>query len=333
MKKIRYNIILLVVLSIVILFFVLKDDFNGIVQVLLSSNVWYILLVLICIFINDILKSISMKLLISDKKRNFTLKQSLILTLKTNLFNAITPFSLGGQPFQLYTLKQDDGIGYVDGANILFKDMYVYNIGFTILGIVFYVLNYILNIITINSVVNKFIIAGLIINVILSLFLILIPHMWKNDHKLINKIIGLLNKIKIIKDKEKTINKVDESLDRFKEQIDEIKVNFKLMLKCLILNVLKILVLGVAGYMCFKAINVNIGLIEVVTAIVLIMTMSAFIPIPGGSGGMEFGFLAIFSSFVIGAKLNAALILWRFTGYHLVIIVGLIIIIISRKRK
>ena len=42
MKKLRSNIITLVIVSALVLFFVLKDDFDEIISVLLSANKLYI---------------------------------------------------------------------------------------------------------------------------------------------------------------------------------------------------------------------------------------------------------------------------------------------------
>ena len=333
MKKVKYNFILLVLISIIILFFILKDDFYGITDVLLNSNKWYILVILVIILINDLFKSLSMKLLIKEVKNRYTIKDAIILTLKTNFFNAITPFSLGGQPFQLYTLKSDSNIDYATGANILFKDMYSYQLAFVTTGVLCYLLNIFFKIIVFSDLINKLILLGLLINIIFAIFLFFIPYMKNNGHKGINKIIVFLNKIKIIKNKDKTIKKLDDFINSFKVQIDDIKVNFKLMFKCYILNKIKIMTLSVVGYFCFKCVGVDIKISESIIAIILIMIMASFVPIPGASGGMEFGFLSIFSIMAIGAKLNAALILWRFTGYHLVIIVGIITIIMVKNKE
>ena len=42
--------------------------------------------------------------------------------------------------------------------------------------------------------------------------------------------------------------------------------------------------------------------------------MAAFIPIPGSSGGMEFGFVSLLSIYALDVKLMAAMILWRFAN-------------------
>ena len=60
---------------------------------------------------------------------------------------------------------------------------------------------------------------------------------------------------------------------------------------------------------------------------ILVMIMSSYVPIPGASGGMEYSFVAMFSFFVINAKLSAALLLWRLLTYYVPMIFGGVVFI------
>ena len=53
--------------------------------------------------------------------------------------------------------------------------------------------------------------------------------------------------------------------------------------------------------------------------------MGCYVPIPGATGGMEFGFIGFFRNFITGNKLHALLIIWRFLTYYLPTILGSII--------
>lgn len=333
MKKLRYNVLLLFILTLIVLFFVLKDDYNRIVDALLNSNLWYAVLAVIVIIIGDVIKSISVHLIIKAEKPSYTLKNAISLTMKTNFFNGITPFSLGGQPFQLYILKKNDDIDYTTGVNILFKDFYSYQIALVLLGTIFLIINNIFKLSTFTPIVKEFMIIAFIINWIIAIFLIYLPYSKGNAHKLVVGIINFLNKIKIIKDKEKTINKIDVSINKFKRQINEIIVNPKLITKCILLSIVKILSFGVSAGICFFAVGVfNIEFTSAIIITTLILTMASFIPIPGASGGMEFGFIALFGLFIVGPKLTAAMLLWRFTNYYLPMIWGAILVVFEKRK-
>ena len=77
--KYKRNIILLVLIGIIVLFFALKDDFDEIVNLLLNSNKIYILIALLFVLISDIFKSISVKKLVVDSGYDFTFKNAFSL--------------------------------------------------------------------------------------------------------------------------------------------------------------------------------------------------------------------------------------------------------------
>jgi uncharacterized membrane protein YbhN (UPF0104 family) len=53
-----------------------------------------------------------------------------------------------------------------------------------------------------------------------------------------------------------------------------------------------------------------------------VLIIGNFVPIPGGSGGIEYGFLKFFGIFVTSSILSSGLIVWRFITYYLGIIIG-----------
>ena len=249
----------------------------------------------------------------------------------TNFFNGITPFSLGGQPFELYILKKDNNVDYVSGTNVLFKDFYTYQIAFMFLSTLAIILTYSLKIIIMSKIVEHILWLGFVINLFIMLFLIYIPFVKKDRFKILEWFIKVLSKINIIKDKEKTIEKINAAIKRFKIQTKGVIADFKTILICSILNIFKILTITLSTYFCFKSIGSTVPLFETIVITILVLVMASFVPIPGASGGMEFSFAALFSYFVIDTKLGAALLMWRFITYYLPMIYGSIIFLIKRK--
>ncbi len=54
------------------------------------------------------------------------------------------------------------------------------------------------------------------------------------------------------------------------------------------------------------------------------MLIGSFVPIPGGSGGLEYGFIVFYGNYIGGPKLTAIMLLWRFVTYYFGMIVGAI---------
>ena len=326
MKKFRKNIFLLIIICFIVLYYVLKDDFNGIVDLIINSNKIYILIAILFVFASDLLKGYSLYRLVGPNYK-FKYSNGLSLMLMTNFFNGITPFSLGGQPFELYVLKKDSNIDYVSGANILFKDFYTYQIGLMILCTICIILFYGLKICVIPDFVEKILWIGIIINVIIVLFLLYIPHSKKSEYK----IFKLIGKLGFIKDKENFYAKANNWINDFKDKTKDVIKNKNIVFECAFLNILKLLCVCIATYFCFKAIGSSVMLINVIVITILVMVMASFVPIPGASGGMEFSFLEMFSYFVINSKLGASMLMWRAITYYLPMIFGSIVFLFKRK--
>jgi len=331
MKRFKKNIILILIICIIVLYFVLKDDFNGIVNLLINSNKLYVLIAIAFVILSDVFKGLSVTKLVRSLNYDYKFKSGFSLMLMANFFNGVTPFSLGGQPFELYVLKKDDDIDYISGSNILFRDFYTYQMGLMFLTLICIIVNYIFNIVIYSKMVEKILWIGLIINIVITIVLIYVPYSKKNEYNFINKIIFLLNKLNIVKDKDFTINKINESINKFKYQTKDAIKNKKVIIICSLLNCLKLICVGIATFYCFKAIGSSVEIYKTCMIFILIIIMASFVPIPGASGGMEFSFIQLFSYFVIDTKLGAAMLIWRFITYYLPIIYGSIIFVIKRR--
>ena len=64
-----------------------------------------------------------------------------------------------------------------------------------------------------------------------------------------------------------------------------------------------------------------------------VMLIGSFVPIPGGSGGLEFGFVRFFGFFISGAKLSSIMIVWRLITYYLGLIIGAVSVGINDEEE
>ena len=61
----------------------------------------------------------------------------------------------------------------------------------------------------------------------------------------------------------------------------------------------------------------SLNIADTLTSSAYVLIIGAFVPIPGASGGIEYGFLKFFGNFITGTNLSAILIIWRFITYYL----------------
>ena len=86
-------------------------------------------------------------------------------------------------------------------------------------------------------------------------------------------------------------------------------------------------------YLLIKGVGIqeNISIITVIVTSAYVMLIGSFVPIPGGTGGLEYGFIAFFGNFISGPILNALMLLWRFVTYYFGMILGAVILGLRKK--
>ena len=63
------------------------------------------------------------------------------------------------------------------------------------------------------------------------------------------------------------------------------------------------------------------------------MIMGSFVPTPGGTGGIEYGFMYFFNYLIKGSVLSALMLVWRFITYYGGMIFGGICLLSYRKKS
>ena len=306
---------------------VLKDDFSSIIHSLITANLFFILLALLCQFIGLFFDALAYKKVINSYDQNYTLKKAFQMIIITKFFNGITPFSSGGQPMQIYMLKKD-GFRLTKATNIIIQTFILYQAALVVYGLLAIGINSHFQLFTNVTLLKNLIILGFFMNTAVMIGLIIISFSNKFNHLLINKSILFLSKIHVIKDKEKKLEIWSEKVDDFHEGTTFLKNNKKLCVEAFIYNLLYLTFTYVMPFFVIIALGANDkGLVTPLNSIIAsayILIIGAFVPIPGASGGIEYGYLKFFGSFISGSVLKASLIVWRFISYYLPMIIGAI---------
>ena len=134
MKNKKLNIVILIIITILVLFFSLKDNFKETINQIITMDIGYLLLAFLSIILYWIFRSYPMYSFCKKMNQNFKYLSSFQLNLRTQFFNAITPFATGGQPYQIYFLKCC-GIDYASATSIVLENFIVYQIALVVLGI------------------------------------------------------------------------------------------------------------------------------------------------------------------------------------------------------
>ena len=104
-KNIKKNSIIILLVTLIILYILLKDNFSEIVKTLSTMNLFFVLIAILFYFIYIVLRAYIIYKSVNDKKK-LTFKEAIKHNIITQFFNGITPFSTGGQPMEVYMLTE-----------------------------------------------------------------------------------------------------------------------------------------------------------------------------------------------------------------------------------
>lgn len=323
MKNAKRNTIIVLLITIVVLFFVLKDDYKNILNTLIIANKWYILIGIILIICYWALRALCLLFIVRKYKKNVGFKKMLHQTVITQFFNGITPFSTGGQPMQIYMLNKL-GIRVTHATNIIVQDFIMYQLALIVMGILALFANWYFHFFDVSNILKNLIIIGFLINIIIGLCLILISFSKKFNSFIGKIIIKIAAKTKLVKDGDSLIAKWEDKLSEFHESGKLFKKEKKLFIVCFLCHLVSLLIFYSIPLFIFLSLDSTLSLnwLKTITSSAFVLIIGNFVPIPGGSGGIEYGFISFFGSDVGSTILLSALIVWRFITYYLGIIVG-----------
>lgn len=330
--KSKLNFLLLILITVIVLYVSLKDDCALIINEILKMNPFCLLMGFIFLGVYYLFKSISMLQIVKTFNCGYTLKKSLMLTLKTNFFHAVTPFSSGGQPYEIYSLKKEN-ISLANATSISIQSFIVYQIALVLLGIIAVLINFKFNLFVSSGVLNHLVTLGFLINTAVVIFLFLLSLNKKINKIIVNFVIEVLYRLKLIKDKRGQIKKWNESLNELskgtvyllKDKKKFVKLFFFQFLGLIFLYSVPLMVVYATGN--YQSINI----LDSIVSTAYVMLVGSFVPIPGGTGGLEYGFVSFFGNFINGNLLKAVMLVWRFITYYFGMILGAILLGFGRK--
>lgn len=329
----KLNVIVLILITFLVLYFSLKDNFKEVINQILNMDIKYLLIAFLLLFTFLTFKSLSIYSFCKKINKDFKFTQSIQLILRTQFFNAVTPFATGGQPYQIYYLKKCN-IGYASSTGIVLQNFIVYQIALVILGLVALFSNNILNLFGNSKLLSKLIALGFIINTLVIVIMFIVAFSRKMNKKIISLGIKILTKLKIVKDKEAKLKEWDTNINNFHDSAKKLFEDKKTFIFNIVYNfialsalyIIPVFILYAMGE--FNALSIGIALVSSA----YVMIIGSFVPIPGGSGGLEYGFITFYGNFITGSKLSALMLTWRFITYYLCIILGSIALNVKRVK-
>ncbi len=333
-NKIKYifNFFLIAIVLSIVLYFSLKDNYQEIISTILKMNYIWIFVAILALIIYRLCASLGHYYIIKANNGKVSYLKCFQINLMILFFHGITPFAGGGQPMEIYFLHKE-GIPVTKATNITLQNFIVYQIALIITGLIALIYNHIFNVFPNDSLIKYLVVLGFLINTLVLVVTFILSFGKKTNKFIIEKGIHFLAKIKIIKEEKKTQEKCQKYLQSFHDNAIELKKNKKIVAFMVLINIIGLMTMYSMPYPILRGMGININIFKVITAIAYVMIIGSFVPIPGGTGGIEYSFIFFFQYLISGSILHAAMLVWRLISYYLGMIFGAIALSLYRKKE
>lgn len=334
-KKLRIgiNILIILIVLVIVLYFSLKDDFNQIINCISKMDIKWFLLGILCLILYRSLVGMSSYLITKVNGEKISLFRFIQINFIILFFHGVTPFAGGGQPMEVYYIHNEK-VSITKATNIVLQNFMVYQIALILVGTIAVLYNSQFHLFLDDSLIKRLVILGFIINVLVLVVTALFSFCKPINKFICNTVLNFLGKIRIIKDVEKTRNKLTEYLNNFHKNAKILKNNKLKVFGVVLINLLALTILYSIPYTVISALGIrNLNYIASVVTTAYTMIIGSFVPIPGGTGGLEYGFIFFFGYLINGSILTASMLIWRLISYYFGMILGAICLMVYRKKE
>lgn len=335
-KKYKKNLIIVAVLGFLLYFYIIfKNDVNEITNKIKQVNIYYLLIIFVFLFIYVFFEGLVIYLIAKRKVKGISVLDSFWVNMATQFFNYITPFSTGGQPFQIVYFKAR-GIKVRDASSIVLLNFITYNIAYILLGIFGLIFKYefFKNFLKADNY-HYLLFIGFGINILVTILAFFLTFSKKFYRILIEgiwlKIIRwpFLRRFKF----ERKVENLKNSIEIFHSELKKLKYDKRLWIETILLHIIRLVCFFLVPLFTFMALGENVANNEfnIFVGAIFIAIVMSYVPTPGASGGAEGVFYILFSFLKIA--IIPALLLWRFLTYYLYLILGFIALLTLNYRN
>ena len=313
-----------------------KLDVSNFMSTLKNSDPRYLLAGIVCMLIYWGIEAGILDILLKKVYPETRYWTAFKITLVGQYYSFLTPFASGGQPAQLYEMKQDN-IPLTGGTAVLVSKFILFQVTVTIYALLLtlYKLPLIMGDL---KTASTFVFIGLLINTFGLGMIMMIAFNSSKMKIVMSNFILWLNKVKIIKKPEKHIQRLVVFIDEYDICLKTYKDDWMLTLSLFVASIIQVTAFFSITFFVYKALGLSgASIYQIITLQALLYMAIAFIPSPGTVGAAEAGFALLLGSVFSAIIIAVALLLWRGISYYFGLVVcgifTLCLYTFDRKRK
>lgn len=249
------------------------------------------------------------------------------------LYSALTPFATGGQPMQMYSMSKM-GMDTGKAGSIVAMKTLVYQAIMVLYAMVMVILRlgYFQNNVSNFSFVT---VVGLVTNGAFILGITLFMLSEKYTDRFLRFVLRNLYRVRLCRHPVARYKKIHGQMKMFHDSAKMMGTSLPVYLKSVFFTIVQITLAGLIPYFIYRSFNLppnpDATVLTMLAAQTFVTMVSAFIPLPGSSGGAEGSFYLFFGIF-FGASIIPAILLWRLVTYYANILFGCLTNLVGRAR-
>lgn len=309
----------------VILFGAFNREFGNVFYTMTHLTPGYLTLGVIVTVIYFFFEGGIIRLLMRSQSIGISLGKSMKIGLIGIYYSYITPSSTGGQPMQAAYLRRDNVPVGLSTAVLIMK-FFCFQCAFVLCS-VFALIFMHGKLSRENPGILPFIYLGMAINGGSILFFgsMFFRPVLGTICRFAKWLAGRFHKLSERVHAKETIDKFEADFDSY---TDDFKEKKKSVIWGILLSIPQFILQMSVLYFVFRSFGYDRpGYLEIFAVQSLLQLSVSFMPMPGASGAQEIGFSSFLRPYFVNNDLYAAVMVWRFFTYYLVVIAGALVVV------
>lgn len=317
-------IFLFLTLAVVMYIGLSGNDLASLLEALRSVSPFYLVLCLLAWAGYVLMDALTVYYFLLRQDYKISLLKAIYISVIGIYYSNITPGASGGQPVQIYRMKQM-GVPIGISSSCLTVKFTCFQFMLLVVGTILWIVHR--DFVAIHAQgMYWFILLGYFFNFISIGVLLMMAISRRVTMTIITLCIKVGTKLQIVKDPERSHAKWEVHCISFSKSVQMIRNHPReLLVQCLIAvtQLLMLMSITLAVYHSFGLTTASN--MEVITMGVLLYISASYTPLPGASGVMEGGFAVFFKGIFPEASLFVGLIIWRSGTYYISLLLGVVV--------
>jgi len=329
------NVLFIVINVIIVLVLLIIEDRSGDkvagseAMRLFKENWYYLTLAFAAYFVIAFSDSVVFALLIKKTGKKTSPLLPLQVSFMGRYYDRITPWSMGGEPFQIATLMHGGLNGGESCAVTMSRHIVRF---FSTAAAVIVIL--IASRITTNIYVMVVAILSVAAGLIIPSFMLLCAFRPKIGLKIGSGVINLLHRMKIVKNYDKQMKKMENDVNNFLQGIKYLSTNKTVIILIAFAAMVELFATNSVPFFVIRGLgHTEVTFWRTLVLCVFVNYASSFAPTPGGAGIAELSFYAIFAAYIEEGYIFWAVLFWRIAIFFVPVFIGFVIQIIDSVRQ